>query len=383
MWGLGSPLLSDSLNVRAVAQPALWTWCLEERYNNHTPHTPHTPHTHTTSPTPTHTAHTAHTAPPSPSPSPLHPHPSPPHTHTLHTPHHTHLTHHTYTSHTPHTHTTPTCRSQRLRGLPPAHSSLSSGEKRRKRKRRRKNKLLRSARVSGCRLRSTTSGLLGSSVETCSHVSLATSGIFFDFPRACGPRISGRFSCPHCSSGNLDTVRAPRSWQLVVRCLGRLWSTGLWRDDFGILFSYSALLALFDSGYMYMRQSGWSPEYLRDVCLDMIATCSSYPAVTYLVPVSPEEYRKLDFWEFTFGHDFYSRLVIIFTCPWYLQSLSCLSPEEYGIWRGLGDDFRNVSSRFAPCLATVDAVHASVCERFDDVHTFSTRRFTSDPGVGV
>ena len=45
-----------------------------------------------------------------------------------------------------------------------------------------------------------------------------------------------------------------------------------------------------------------------------------------------------------FGDDF---------VPWYL-AVTCLvavSPGEYAIWIGLGDDFRKISSHFSTCLA--------------------------------
>ena len=64
-------------------------------------------------------------------------------------------------------------------------------------------------------------------------------------------RFSTRTWTPDPRSILLPALFSPRSWQLVVRC--RLWSTGLWRNDFGILFTYSALLARFDNAYMNMR----------------------------------------------------------------------------------------------------------------------------------
>ena len=48
------------------------------------------------------------------------------------------------------------------------------------------------------------------------------------FPRERGPQIRGRFSCPRCQAARLEiwTRYEPLVWQLFVRCLDRLRSTG-------------------------------------------------------------------------------------------------------------------------------------------------------------
>ena len=76
------------------------------------------------------------------------------------------------------------------------------------------------------------------------------------FPRERGLRIRSRFFCLRCSRCSLEiwTPCAPLVWQLAVRCLDCLGSTGS-GDDFEKMFAHSALSARFDSGYVYLRQS--------------------------------------------------------------------------------------------------------------------------------
>ena len=84
--------------------------------------------------------------------------------------------------------------------------------------------------------------------------------------------------------GNLDTVRVPRCWQLVLGVWGRMSCRGLLGNDFRDMFAYSVFLAWFDSGCMYMRQSRWSPDH--------ISTSPVYPATHCSVSASLEEQKK-------------------------------------------------------------------------------------------
>ena len=94
------------------------------------------------------------------------------------------------------------------------------------------------------------SALLGSTVDTCTYVSPGgrwTVPVFFYVNVDLGSEVDSA-SC--CSLGNLDTLRAPRPWQLVVRCLGRLIVQDCWETTLGnIVYSAS------HSGCTHLRPS--------------------------------------------------------------------------------------------------------------------------------
>ena len=97
--------------------------------------------------------------------------------------------------------------------------------------------------------------------------------------------------------GNLDTIRAPRSWQLVVPRLGRLRSKG-WETTTGKCLRI--LRSWLDSGYTPMRQSTAPPQnyahFLREGGLGHVPFASG----SHLsVSASTKEHRKTGPWEVT------------------------------------------------------------------------------------
>ena len=178
-------------------------------------------------------------------------------------------------------------------------------------------------------------------VDTCSYVSVEACGtfsVFFYVDVDLGSEVD---SSMRCSLGNLDiNLRAPLCWQLAARCLDRLRSIGFLGDDFRNLLLFSAFLAWFDSGYMYMRQCRWSPTTVPR------APCIRQSPVRCL-----RRFKKLwIYWEMTSGRCFHSaplsRCGYMFMCPstrpflYFTHSL-----------REDGDDFRKMFS-FSAFLCT-------------------------------